>query len=152
MWKKTLAGYINSVIMLMSVVKYMKIKLIQKRTDLSFDERLIVHNGEAFLKKDNKTMYIEYVDNDGAKVEVMAEEDKLSITRGGENRSELVYIPKQKTDGKIISEYGVLPIELYTHKYIMNHNVISIEYDIVISGEITDRFRMIWNIKEDLGA
>ena len=150
--EKTLAGYINSVIMLMIVVKYMKVKLILKRTHLYLDEKLILHNGEAFLKKEDNIMYIEYVEEDDVKVEVKASEDELSILRNGEHRSELVFIPNKKTIGKIISEYGVLPLEIYTRKYIRNHNVVALEYDIIHDDDVDDSFRMIWNMKEDIRA
>ena len=150
--EKTLAGYINSVIMLMIVVKYMKVKLILKRTHLYLDEKLILHNGEAFLKKEDNIMYIEYVEEDDVKVEVKASEDELSILRNGEHRSELVFIPNKKTIGKIISEYGVLPLEIYTRKYIRNHNVVALEYDIIHDDDVVDSFRMIWNMKEDIRA
>lgn len=150
--EKTLAGYINSVIMLMIVVKYMKVKLTLKRTHLYLDEKLILHNGEAFLKKEDGVMHIEYVEEHDVNVEVKASEDELSILRNGEHRSELVFIPNQKTVGKIISEYGVLPLEIYTRKYIRNHNVIALEYDIIHDDDIVDGFRMIWNMKEDIRA
>lgn len=130
----------------------MKIKLVMKRTHLDSDEKMLLHNGEALLKKQQDVMHIEYMEDGCNKVNVKASNDGLSLIREAQHRSELVFVPNKKTVGKVISEYGVLPIELFTHKYIRNHNMIMLEYDVMVEGEVCDRFRMIWNMKEDIRA
>lgn len=84
-----------------------------------------------------------------AYVEVLAKETDLFIKRSSDVESTHCFRPFEETKGKIMSEFGLVEFELYTHKYIQSENIIFIEYDVMQNHEIIDRIRIVWEMKED---
>lgn len=129
----------------------MKKILAVKQKHLYTDEKNLMYQGEASYRVVDDTMYIEYKEQvTKADVCVKASKQQVCIIRSGELQSELWFVPKEKTSGKLLSEFGLIEIEIYTHKYIRKDNVIALEYDILVEREVTDGYRVIWNIKEDM--
>lgn len=103
-----------------------------------------------FIGKED-ILILEYVEKStNAKVVVHASDEHMTIKREGDAITNLSFHAKQKTSGSVLSEFGTVEIEIFTHKYIKRENIIAIEYDILAGGEVTDGFRIIWTIKEDI--
>ena len=81
---------------------------------------------------------------------IEAKNDGLKIERKGELITQLSFEHNKTTTGSVMSEFGIFDIGVFTHKYIKKENIIAIEYDILSGDEVTDGYRILWVIKEDL--
>lgn len=133
-------------------VIYMKKKLTVKQKHLYTQQSKILYSGTMDLyKKDNhaRISYIE--DGNACKVMLDSDENMLNLERiSTDIHTRLSFINKEYTSGSIESAYGVIDVQIYTHKYIRKDDVIALEYDILINGEVTDGYRIIWNYREGI--
>lgn len=108
-------------------------------------------DGLANVSNHGGCIHIQYVERDQkTKVDVEAYEDELKIKRNGEVVTHLLFHCKEKTKGSVLSEFGTIDLGVYTHKYIKKENIIAIEYDILSGDEVSDGYRILWTIKEDI--
>lgn len=129
----------------------MKKQLIVKRKHRYQEERDILFQGigDVLLTKDGiKLIYQEKNKEACVMVEVNADKNRLSIQRSGETKSVLPFALQQKTTGVLTTPYGEITIDLFTHRYICKHNIITLEYDIYNEEECVGGYRIIWSIKE----
>lgn len=128
----------------------MKKYVIVKQKHLYTNERNLMFEGYAGFSKNESCITLEYIEKDQkTKVCVIASDDELQIKRNGEIVTHLYFTHKEKTMGTIMSEFGMIEIDIFTHKYIKKENIIAIEYDILSGNEMSDGYRIIWTIKED---
>ncbi len=112
-------------------------------------ERKIMFQGSADVHKEVHHMRLEYMESDTyTRICIHAYAQELKLYRVGEVKTNLHFIAGKKTFGSIESEYGIIGLQVYTHKYIKKDNVIALEYDIVHDDVVTDSFYIIWDIKE----
>ena len=122
-----------------------------KQTHLYTNEKHIMFHGVGEMDVQGDNISLSYIERDGiSKVRVNATFDTLCIERDAELKSRLPFKSKEKTMGTILSEFGEIDIEIYTHKYIFNKDTIAVEYDIVQGDEVIDGYRIIWNMKEEV--
>ncbi len=129
----------------------MKKQLIVKRKHRYQDERDILFQGIGDVLQTQDGIKINYQEKNKeacVEVEVNADEKGLSIQRNGETKSILPFVLKQKTTGVLTTPYGEITIDLFTHRYICKHNIITLEYDIYNEEECVGGYRIIWSIKE----
>ena len=125
--------------------KYVTVKQKHRLTK----ERNLLFQGSADIDKDAHCLCIKYMEQvSHTHVDIYAYEQELKLCRIGEAKTRLHFITGKKTLCSIESEYGVIDLHIYTHKYIRKDNVIAIEYDIVHDDVVTDGFYIIWNIEE----
>lgn len=126
--------------------KYLKVKQKHRYTN----EKNVMFEGHGRFEKKGSVIHISYVENDQkTTVKVSANEEELHLVREGEFQTDLHFRHKQKTQGSVLSEFGTITLEIYTHKYIRKENVIALEYDILSGGEVTDGYRILWIVKEE---
>ncbi len=131
--------------------EYMK-KLVEvKQTQLDSKTRNILFCGYLEIPTVMDEITLEYLENDKeTKVKLVANSDTLSIYREGEMITNLTFQENKKTDGSIESEYGTIPMVIFTHKYIKKENIIVVEYDVLVNDEVVESFRLICTMKEGL--
>lgn len=119
------------------------------QSNLTQRNRLITHDGIVDYHK-NEYIYFTYVEKDSnAKVEVELYQDYATIKRKHEEyTTELNLKVDEVVEGRIISIYGEVKLDVLTNKYIVSDNNIAIEYDVLVSNEVSDSFRIIFKIKE----
>lgn len=128
----------------------MKKHLIVKQKDRYTDEKNLMFDGYVDFMKKGSLISIEYVEKDQTTtVKVKADDDELQLERKGEIQTQLLFRHKETTIGSVLSEFGTIELEIYTHKYIRKDNIIALEYDILSEGEVTDGYRILWILKED---
>lgn len=114
-------------------------------------ERFILFDGIAEYQKNDDSIIILYKENDTkANVKIVAEDNVLKIVRKAEAKTTLEFREHKLTTGDVLSEFGCFTLDLHTHNYIKKENIIAIEYDIRSGEEVTDGFRIIWMVKEDV--
>lgn len=129
----------------------MKRLLEVKQTQLETKIRNILFRGYVEVPIIMDEITLEYLENDGkTKVHLVADQNVMSIHRSGEMITSLVFQENEKTKGSIESEYGMISLDIFTHKYIKKENIIAVEYDVLVNDEITDSFRLICTLKEGL--
>ena len=122
-----------------------------KQTDLLTNTKNILYKGCIELLDTMDEITLEYLENDKrTKVKLTFRDDTMQLLRTGEMITNLSFHVHEQTKGSITSQYGVMDLEVYTHKYIRKENIIAVEYDILTAGEVASRFRMICMIKEDI--
>lgn len=128
----------------------MKKKITVKQKHRYKKERILMYEGlTSFVHKEGCITLAYREQNNPADVVVSAYLDYAKICRKGEVDSELLFLPQAKSKGCIHSPYGDIEIEIYTHTYIVRETGIVIEYDIIINDEVSDGYRILWQIKED---
>ena len=150
--EKKVAENINSAIMLNECGEDMKKYVNVKQKHLYTNERNVMFDGYAIYYKEHEEMRLEYKEEDGhTKVSVCAADSSLKIERTSKEMcTSLSFLPNKTTKGFVRSEFGTIDLQVYTHKYIRKDSIIAIEYDILIEGEVSDGYRIIWNVKEDM--
>ena len=109
-----------------------------------------MYKGKVHFSNENSCTIIQYKEYDtNADVQICASENELSIHRTSELVSHLRFVLKEKTINKLLSEFGTIEIMVYTHKYIKKENIIAVEYDTMQGDQVLDRYRIIWDIKEE---
>ncbi|MFV0381629.1 MAG: DUF1934 family protein [Breznakia sp.] len=89
-----------------------------------------------------------YQDEENARVQVLLYEDSICIIRQGEVQSTLTFEAKKTTKNCIKSVYGDMSINIYTHFYHRNKNIIELVYDVSDAAE-KEGFHIIFELKED---
>ena len=150
-YEKKVARYTISAIMLMISGEGMEKYIVVKQKHLYTNERYLMYEGQAFFSNKDGCLRLSYKEKDSdTKVTINAKNDELMIERKGELITRLSFQYHETTTGSVMSEFGMFDIGVYTHKYIKKENIIAIEYDILSGDEVTDGYRIIWVIKEDL--
>lgn len=148
--EKKVARYSNSAIMLMISGDSMKKHIVVKQKHLYTEERNLMFEGQAFFSNSDGCLRLSYTEHgSNTMVSVEAEEGELRIKRDGEIITRLTFQHQKQTTGSILSEFGMIDIGVFTHKYIKRENIIAIEYDVLSGGEVTDGYRILWILKED---
>lgn len=128
----------------------MKKYLTAKQTHRFTKEKNLMFQGHADYEKKGSVLTIHYKEKDQrTNVTVTIQDDVLQIERHGELLTRLEFRPLEKTKGSVLSEFGTIDLEIYTHKYIRKEHTIALEYDILTGGEVTDGYRILWITKED---
>ena len=129
----------------------MKKHVIVKQKHLYTEERFLMFDGLAEITRHEDLIQIRYRERDQkTEVTVDAYDDHLEIKRNGEVITSLLFRSKEKTNGSVLSEFGTIDLGVYTHKYIKKENIIAIEYDILNGDEVSDGYRILWTMKEDI--
>lgn len=129
----------------------MKKYVTVKQTNLYTKEKHVMYKGFVQYCEQLGSISMEYKEaNQDVIVCIQAQEDALYITRKGEVETYLKLMPKEQTTGSIHSEFGILELDLYMHKYIKEKNIIAIEYDVLNGDEVSDGFRIMWVVKEEM--
>lgn len=137
--------------MLMISGEDMKKYIVVKQKHLYTNERYLMYEGQAFFSNKDGCLSLSYKEKDSdTKVTIEARNDGLKIKRKGELVTQLSFEHNKTTTGSVMSEFGMFDIGVFTHKYIKKENIIAIEYDILSGDEVTDGYRILWVIKEDL--
>lgn len=127
----------------------MKKQIIVKQKHRVSNERNIMYQGVCEFERMDDGIKLSYHEQDSeADVQVVAYKEHMEITRQGETKSTLTFMPKQKSSGILSSAYGDLHVDIYTYKYSKKDNVITLEYDILCDEEVSGGYHIIWNIKE----
>lgn len=135
--------------MLMISGESMKKHVTLKQTHLGTKQKNILFKGYLELLPEQDNISFHYIESDQTTVvEVRAEQDSFYLKRSGEMITELCFRENEKTRGTIRSEYGTIELTLFTHKYIQKDNIIAIEYDVMVNGEVSDSFRFLCTMKE----
>ena len=122
-----------------------------KQTQFDTNDKNILFKGYLDVDKSMTKTVLSYVEGDGVtKVNMIFEDDKMHLERHGEMTTIMHFDPQVITEGSVISPYGTIPINIDTHKYINKDHTIAVEYDVVMEGEVSGRFRLICQIKEVL--
>lgn len=128
----------------------MKKYVIVKQKHLYTKDRNVMFEGYAGFSKNESCTTLEYIEKDQqTEVCIIANDNELQIKRSGEIVTQLQFCCDKKTTGSIMSEFGMIEFDIFTHKYIKKENIIAIEYDISNGNERTDGYHIIWTIKED---
>lgn len=128
----------------------MKKHLTVKQKHRYTNEKNLMFEGHVDFVKKGSLMSIAYVEKDqSASVNISADDVELRLERKGEVHTNLCFRHKETTVGSVLSEFGTIDLEIYTHKYIRKDNIIALEYDILSGGEVTDGYRILWILKED---
>lgn len=128
----------------------MKKHVIVKQKNLYSNEKNIMYDGLVSYNNIDAEINLRYIEfHTNAQVEIKAKDGAFYIQRKAEVTSQLCFIPNRKTTNSILSEFGIIEIEIFTHKYIKRENIIAIEYDILQGDEVLEGFRIIWDIKEE---
>lgn len=128
----------------------MKKYLTVKQTNRYTKEKNLMFQGHAMYEKKGTALAISYMERDQkTNVAITIQDDELAIIRQGELMTTLVFRALETTKGSVLSEFGTIDLEIYTHKYIRKDNNIALEYDILSGGEVTDGYRILWMTKED---
>lgn len=122
-----------------------------KQSDLITNEKNILYKGYIELLNTMDGITLEYLENDkSTKVRITFDDEQMHLLRQGDMITDLCFREHEKTKGSITSSYGVMDLEVYTHKYIRKDSIIAIEYDILTNDEVVSKFRMICMLKEDI--
>lgn len=123
-----------------------------KQKHLYNGQRKLMYEGQVAFYKEEEGSRICYMEKDGeASVELWAGCSELKLVRKSAGLvTTLLFDPCRTTAGSVLSEFGVIDLEICTHKYIKKDNIIAIEYDVLTNGEVSDGYRIIWNLKEEL--
>ena len=128
----------------------MKKYAIVKQKHLYNGQRNVMYKGEIEVHNQPSFTSLCYIEYDGStKVTVEANSSYLMIQRTGDVESTLKFVINQKTRGRIMTEFGLIELDIFTHKYIKKENSIAIEYDIMQNDVVIEGYRIIWNIKEE---
>lgn len=123
---------------------------VVKQKHLYNGQKNIMYKGHVDCLIKDLCTSLSYKEYDGCtEVQVQASDDELRIERKGDMVSKFHYIAGKKTKGSIMTEFGMIEIELYTHKYIKKENIIAVEYDVLQQDDVIEGYRIIWNLKED---
>lgn len=130
----------------------MEKKLKVKQQHRYTQQRQLLYDGKAEFHRDGNHVRISYKEDDsGSNVLLDADEKMLELERiGTDIHTKLTFMNKERSKGSIVSEYGTIELEVHTYKYIKKENVIALEYDILVDGEVTDGYRIIWSLQEGL--
>lgn len=129
----------------------MKNYAVVKQKHLYNGQKNVMYQGVVEVGRNGYCTSLDYQEYDGCtSVHVEAHAQQLTIHRKGDVESILEYALHQKTKGKLMTEFGMIELELYTHKYIRKENIIAIEYDIMQNDEVIEGYRIIWNLKEEV--
>ncbi len=71
-----------------------------------------------------------------------------SIIRKAEGTTHLNLMHQKQTKGIVESIYGILEIDLFTHRYFKKDNVIAVEYDILNDQEVIESYRLMIKIRK----
>lgn len=124
--------------------------VVVKQKHLYNGDRNLMFKGSAFFSQKDDCLVLSYKEKDQkTEVRVEAKKEQLCIERKGEIITHLTFRPKEVTKGSILSVYGTMEIDVFTHKYIKKENIIAIEYDIRSGEETVEGYRIIWSMKED---
>lgn len=92
---------------------------------------------------------LHYIENNGgAHIDMRAKSDELLLIRTADSITSLNFVEGKKTQGSVSNKYGVINIDIYTHKYRKYEKVVMVEYDIVNDNEVSDGFQILWKIKD----
>ena len=127
----------------------MKKYLTVKQTHRYTNEKNLMFQGHANYEQKAYGLCISYKEDEQTSVTVMIQDDEISIKREGEFITSLMFRNLEKTQGSVLSEFGTIDLEIYTHKYIRKENIVALEYDILSGGNVTDGYRILWITKED---
>lgn len=129
----------------------MKKSLIVRQSDKTSGHEHIMAEGLAEVEIIDGQTHVAYRENDEAKtaVNLVVNNENLILKREGEVQTELHFTAGKRSIGIIKSEYGSFEIELYTHKYIWNGDIIALEYDILSGNDVSDSFRVIWKLRRN---
>lgn len=123
--------------------------LTVKQKHLYTNESIMMYQGSVALTNDSACMMLSYTESDRhTNVVIRAYPDELRIERNGEVITNLRCLRNKKTLGTILSEFGTIELDIYTHKYIRKENAIAVAYDILNGDEVSDGYRIIWTLKE----
>ncbi|MGX8832983.1 DUF1934 domain-containing protein [Amedibacillus sp. YH-ame6] len=127
-----------------------KKQAIVKQKNLNTQDKSIMYKGTINYVHTNSCTSLSYLEyDDSAEVNVEASENMLIIRRKSDVSSELCFVCNELTQGTLMTEFGIIEIEINTHKYIRKDKTIAIEYDILQNGMILESYRIIWDIKEE---
>lgn len=123
---------------------------IVKQKHLYTNEKNIMYKGKVHYTLDNSCTTVRYKEYDtNADVCLHATANELKLQRVAEITTQIHFILGQTTTNEILSEFGKIEINIYTHKYIKKENIIAVEYDILLGNDVEDGYRIIWDIKEE---
>ena len=71
-----------------------------------------------------------------------------TITRKAEGTIHLNLQHQKQTKGMVESIYGILEIDLFTHRYLKKDNVVAVEYDILNGREVLESYRLMIKMKK----
>ncbi len=124
-------------------------KLKVKHRHRYTNEKQLLFNGDASIKRHGDYIEINYQEDALTTVKISADKDHFKIVRNNEElTSNLEFIKDQDTKNLMSSMYGDFDIEIHTYNYIYSDNHLEVEYDLISSGE-PDGYQIIFEIKEE---
>lgn len=82
------------------------------------------------------------------KVTMQGNLNGCTIIRKAEGTTHLNLKHQKQTKGMVESIYGILEIDLFTHRYLKKDNVIAVEYDILNDKEVLESYRLMIKMKK----
>ena len=121
-----------------------------KQKNLNTKDGYMMYKGPITYANTNECTSMSYIESDSnAEVTIEASEKELLIKRKSDVTSSLHFKCNEETIGTLITEFGMIHIEIRTHKYIRKEKAIAVEYDILQNGMILESYRIIGDIKDE---